>query len=62
MSGRHGYSWGALGSMRGMGEGGDTKRVAAVAGRQRRGWYRDGGGGGTERVAKVAREGGGSGT
>ena len=62
MSGRHGYSWGALGSTQGMGEGGDTKRVAAVAGRRRRGWYREGGGGSTERVATVAWEGGGSGT
>ena len=62
MSGWHGYSWGALGSMWGMGEGGDTKRVVAVAGRWRQGWYREGGGSGTERVATVAWEGGGSGT
>ena len=45
--GQHGYSWGTLGSARGMGTGGDTKRVAAVAGRRQWGWYREGSGGGT---------------
>ena len=44
-------SWGVLGCAQGMGRGGDTKRVVVVAGRQRRGWYREGGGSGTERVA-----------
>ena len=51
-----------LGSARGMGEGGDTKRVVAVAGRRRWGWYGEGGSSGIERVATVAWEGGSSGT
>ena len=61
---------GRAGEHAGHGQGGDTKKVAVVAGRRRRGWYGDGGGGDTEAAAAVARrgwqrwhgEGGGSGT
>ena len=40
-----------------MGGGGDTKKVAAVAGRRRWEWYGEGGSGGTEAAAVAAQRG-----
>ena len=54
MSGQRRYSWGALGSMWGMGRAGDTNRVMVVAGREWQGWYGEGSGSGTKRVVAVA--------
>ena len=46
---------GRAGEHEGHGQGGDTKKVAVVAGRRQRGWYGDGGGGSTETVAAAAQ-------
>ena len=45
----------ATGEHAGHGQGGDTKKVAVVAGRRRRGWYGDGSGGGMEMATGVVR-------